>query len=57
MKISIIITVFNEEKYISKCLNSLVNQTYKDWEIIIVDDGSLDSSKFKVQSYNSKLKT
>jgi len=42
--LSIIIPVFNEEKDISECLNSLLMQTYKNFEIIIVDDGSMDGT-------------
>ena len=44
MKISIVTTIYNVEKYIEKCLTSLVNQTYKDLEIILVNDCSTDSS-------------
>lgn len=43
-KISVIIPVYNTEKYLDKCLSSVVNQTFKNLEIIIVDDGSIDSS-------------
>ena len=43
-KISIIVPVYNTEKYLSKCLNSLIKQTYKDIEIIVVNDGSKDKS-------------
>ena len=43
-KISIVVPVYNGEKYISKCLDSLINQSYKNIEIILVDDGSTDSS-------------
>jgi len=43
-KISIIIPVYNVERYLRKCLNSLVQQTYHNLEIILVDDGSPDSS-------------
>lgn len=43
-KISIIIPVYNVEKYLSKCLSSVINQTYKNLEIICVNDGSTDSS-------------
>lgn len=42
--ISVIVPVFNTEKYLHKCLNSIVSQTYKDLEIIVVDDGSFDNS-------------
>lgn len=42
--ISIIIPVYNVEKYVEKCLNSIINQSFKDWEMIIVNDGSKDSS-------------
>lgn len=52
-KISIIVPVYNMEKYLDKCLNSLVNQTLKDIEIILVNDGSTDNS---VQIINKYLK-
>lgn len=43
-KISIIVPVYQAEKYISKCIESIVNQAYKNLEIILIDDGSTDSS-------------
>ena len=43
-KISIIIPVYNVEKYIGKCLDSIINQTYKNLEIIVINDGSTDNS-------------
>lgn len=43
-KISIVIPVYNVEKYLSECLDSVINQTYKNLQIILVDDGSTDSS-------------
>lgn len=42
--VSVIIPVYNTEKYLDKCLSSVINQTFKDIEIIIVDDGSTDNS-------------
>ncbi|MDO4963775.1 MAG: glycosyltransferase [bacterium] len=44
-KFSIIVPVYNTSKYLSKCLNSIFNQTYKDFELIIVNDGSRDNSE------------
>lgn len=41
---SIIIPAYNAEKYLNECIESLQHQTYKDFEIIIVDDGSTDST-------------
>lgn len=49
--ISIVIPVYNVEKYLEKCLDSVVNQTYKNLEIICVDDCSTDSSKFILERY------
>lgn len=43
-QVSIIIPVYNAEKYLYKCIHSVINQTYKDIEIIIINDGSTDSS-------------
>lgn len=44
MKLSIIVPVYNVEKFLNKCLDSLVGQTMEDYEIILVDDGSKDAS-------------
>ena len=45
MLISVIVPVYNVEKYLVKCVESILHQTYKDVEVILVDDGSTDSSK------------
>ena len=42
-KISIIVPIYNVEKYLSRCLESLLNQSFKDIEIIAINDGSTDS--------------
>ena len=44
-KISVIIPVHNGERYLNECLDSVINQSYENIEIIIVDDGSSDNSK------------
>ena len=43
-KFSIIVPVYNVEKYIKKCLDSIEKQTYKDYEVIVVNDGTKDNS-------------
>lgn len=44
-KVSIIIPVYNVEKYLRKCLDSVINQTYPQLEILCVNDGSTDNSE------------
>lgn len=53
-KVSVIVPVYNVEKYVEKCLDSLANQTLSDLEVIIVDDGSTDSSAKIVKKYIKK---
>lgn len=53
-KVSIIIPVYNSEKYISKCLDSILNQTYKNIEILVINDGSKDNSIDILRDYEKK---
>ena len=54
LKISIIIPVYNVEKYLHQCLNSVINQTYKNLEIICINDGSKDNSSIILNEYLQK---
>ena len=51
IKISIIVPVYNGQKYIRTCLDSILNQTYKNIELIIINDGSTDNSKTIIEEY------
>ena len=53
-KVSMIVPVYNVEKYIGKCLESIVNQTFKNIEIIVVNDGSTDNSQEIINEYEKK---
>ena len=50
-KVSIIIPVYNGEKYINECLNSVLNETYENIEIVIVNDGSTDNTSDILNEY------
>ena len=52
-RISVIVPVYNTEKYVEKCLDSIVNQTFQDIEIIVVNDGSTDHAEEKILKYPS----
>ena len=55
-KISVIIPIYNSEKYLEECLDSILNQTLKDIEIICVDDGSTDNSLTILENYAQRDK-
>ena len=52
--ISVIVPVFNVETYVSRCISSILNQTYKNLEILLIDDGSTDSSGKICDSFAEK---
>lgn len=54
--ISIIIPVYNIEKYLSKCLESIAIQSYQNLEILLIDDGSSDRSPEICDAYKKKIK-
>ena len=56
IKISVIVPVYNVENYLSQCLKSIINQTYKNLEIICVNDGSTDKSLMILKEYEKKDK-
>ncbi|MEW9093566.1 MAG: glycosyltransferase [Clostridiaceae bacterium] len=56
-KISVLMSVYNGEKYIKETIESILNQTYKNFEFIIINDGSTDNTREIIESYNdSKIK-
>ena len=54
MKFSVIIPVYNVETYLRECLDSVLNQTFSDWEAICVNDGSTDHSELILEAYAQK---
>ena len=50
-KVSVVVPVFNTENYLSRCIDSIISQTYQNWELILVDDGSNDNSGFLCDQY------
>ncbi|MBQ8750501.1 MAG: glycosyltransferase [Alphaproteobacteria bacterium] len=53
-KVSVLMPVYNVEKYLNRCLDSLYNQTFKDFEIIAINDGSTDNSPKILEEYTKK---
>ena len=52
--ISVIVPVYNAEKYLHECIESILSQSFTDFELILVDDGSTDSSPSICDEYSSK---
>ena len=55
-QISIIVPIYNGAKYINKCIEMIINQTFKDFELIIIDDGSTDNTSDMCNEYAKKDK-
>ena len=54
MKVSVIVPVYNTEKYLKKCIDSLLNQNFEDYEIIVINDLSPGNAEEIIKSYNDK---
>ena len=54
MLISVIVPIYNAEEYLERCLDSIVNQTYAQLQIVLVDDGSTDTSSIICDAYREK---
>ena len=52
--LSIIVPVYNVENYLEECLDSILAQTFTDYELILVDDGSIDKSRSICEQYKEK---
>jgi len=52
--VSIITPCYNSEKFLEECISSVLNQTYQNWELLIVDDNSSDNSSILINSYSKK---
>lgn len=52
--ISIIIPIYNAEEYLEKCINSIIQQTYSNWELILINDGSIDKSETICKKYSNQ---
>ena len=50
-KISVVVPVYNAEKYIERCIQSIVEQTYENWELVLVNDGSKDKSSYIISKW------
>ena len=53
-KISVVVPVYNAEQYVSRCIDNVLTQTYQDWELILIDDGSMDKSAVICDEYAAK---
>ena len=56
VKVSVIVPVYNGEKYIREAIDSVLNQSYKDFEVIVIDDGSKDNTLSIIKEYDGKIR-
>ena len=56
IKVSVIVPAYNTEPYIENCIESIENQSYKNFEIIVINDGSTDNTLYKINNFISKYK-
>lgn len=54
MRISILLPIYNEERYLAECLDSILAQTYPDWELLAIDDQSTDSTPQILAAYQQR---
>ena len=52
--VSIVVPIYNSEKYLKECIDSIITQTYKNLDILLIDDGSLDSCPEICDEYSKK---
>ena len=53
--VSIVLTVYNRQEYLKRCVDSIIHQSFKDWEVIAIDDGSEDGSVQILKEYEVKF--
>ena len=56
MKLSVVVPIYNVEAFLRRCLDSLINQTMDDYEVILIDDGSSDKSGAIADQYEKEYK-
>ena len=54
-RLGVVVPVFNTEPYLAQCIESILNQSYMDFELVLVNDGSTDKSEEKINKYINKI--
>lgn len=55
-QISVIIPTYNRERFVTKAIDSILNQNFRDYEIIVIDDGSTDETRKVIEAYANKIR-